>query len=91
MRMNLHHDMDNVLNTLSVRECGILRARYGLDDGRQRTLEEVGAIFNVRSPLSPTSLYPAPLRGTWVNTLSCFTARLEYIAHVDCIAHTYTQ
>ncbi len=52
VRLNLHQDMDNVLATLSERESGILRCRYGLDDGRQRTLEEVGQIFKAS---------PAPL------------------------------
>ncbi len=50
VRLNLHRDMDNVLRTLSARECGILRCRYGLDDGRPRTLEEVGHAFNVSGP-----------------------------------------
>jgi hypothetical protein len=35
------------LGTLSAREQRVLRLRFGLDDGRQRTLEEVGAEFNV--------------------------------------------
>ena len=36
-----------VLETLTPREEKVLRLRYGLDDGRMRTLEEVGKIFNV--------------------------------------------
>ncbi len=36
-----------VLETLTPREEKVLRLRYGLDDGRIRTLEEVGKIFNV--------------------------------------------
>ncbi len=36
-----------VLDTLTPREEKVLRLRYGLDDGRQRTLEEVGKEFNV--------------------------------------------
>ncbi len=35
------------LNTLSDREAKVLRRRFGLDDGRQRTLEEVGREFGV--------------------------------------------
>ena len=35
------------LNTLSEREAKVLRRRFGLDDGRQRTLEEVGREFGV--------------------------------------------
>ena len=36
----------NVLDTLTPREEKVLRLRFGLDDGRQRTLEEVGKEFN---------------------------------------------
>lgn len=43
----LRADIDNVLHTLSPRECGVLRMRYGLDDGREKTLEEVGARYKV--------------------------------------------
>ena len=34
--------MDKILSTLSDREQKILRMRFGLDDGRPKTLEEVG-------------------------------------------------
>ena len=37
----------DLLESLSAREQRVLRLRFGLDDGRQRTLEEVGAEFNV--------------------------------------------
>ncbi len=37
----------DVLDTLTPREEKVLRLRFGLDDGRQRTLEEVGKEFNV--------------------------------------------
>lgn len=40
-------DLENVLLTLSERECGILRLRYGLDDGEEKTLEEIGRHFQV--------------------------------------------
>ena len=36
-----------VLSTLTPREQKVIRLRYGIDDGRQRTLEEVGKEFNV--------------------------------------------
>ena len=36
-----------VLDTLTPREEKVLRLRFGLDDGHQRTLEEVGRVFNV--------------------------------------------
>ncbi|NES82295.1 MAG: RNA polymerase sigma factor RpoD [Moorea sp. SIO2B7] len=43
----LREDLENVLNTLSPRERDVLRLRYGLDDGRMKTLEEIGQTFNV--------------------------------------------
>ena len=36
-----------VLNTLTPREADVLKLRFGLADGRQRTLEEVGRRFNI--------------------------------------------
>jgi RNA polymerase primary sigma factor len=58
MRKNLQIDLDNVLATLTQREAGILRSRYGLDDGRQRTLEEVGLQFDVRARLCTSLAQP---------------------------------
>jgi RNA polymerase primary sigma factor len=43
----LREDLENVLDTLSPRERDVLRLRYGLDDGRMKTLEEIGQLFNV--------------------------------------------
>jgi RNA polymerase primary sigma factor len=43
----LREDLESVLDTLSPRERDVLRLRYGLDDGRMKTLEEIGQIFNV--------------------------------------------
>jgi RNA polymerase primary sigma factor len=43
----LREDLEAVLNTLSPRERDVLRLRYGLDDGRMKTLEEIGQLFNV--------------------------------------------
>ena len=43
----LKEQLDEVLNTLTEREGKVLRLRFGLEDGRQRTLEEVGKEFNV--------------------------------------------
>ncbi len=43
----LHEQLMNVLDTLTPREEKVLRLRFGLDDGRSRTLEEVGKEFNV--------------------------------------------
>ena len=43
----LHEQLMDVLSTLTEREQKVLRLRFGLDDGRPRTLEEVGRQFNV--------------------------------------------
>ena len=43
----LHEQLMDVLLTLTEREQKVLRLRFGLDDGRPRTLEEVGRQFNV--------------------------------------------
>jgi len=43
----LREQLDDVLKTLTEREQRVLRLRFGLDDGRARTLEEVGQEFGV--------------------------------------------
>ncbi|MBE5885335.1 MAG: RNA polymerase sigma factor RpoD [Lachnospiraceae bacterium] len=43
----LREQLSEVLSTLTEREQKVLRLRFGLDDGRARTLEEVGKEFNV--------------------------------------------
>ena len=43
----LKEELIETLKTLSEREAQVLRRRFGLDDGRQRTLEEVGKEFGV--------------------------------------------
>lgn len=43
----LKEQLIDVLDTLTPREEKVLRLRFGLDDGRARTLEEVGKVFNV--------------------------------------------
>ena len=43
----LHEQLMEVLKTLTDREQRVLKLRFGLEDGRQRTLEEVGREFNV--------------------------------------------
>ena len=43
----LRDTVHNVLGSLSQRESRIIALRFGLDDGRQRTLEEVGREFGV--------------------------------------------
>ncbi len=43
----LSEALDEVLSSLTDREQKVLKLRFGLDDGRARTLEEVGKVFNV--------------------------------------------
>ncbi len=43
----LKEKMEDVLNSLSERERSVLAMRFGLEDGRARTLEEVGKEFGV--------------------------------------------
>lgn len=43
----LKEQLEGVLDTLTDREENVLRLRFGLDDGRTRTLEEVGKVFGV--------------------------------------------
>ena len=43
----LKEQLNEVLGTLTEREQKVLKLRFGLEDGRARTLEEVGKVFNV--------------------------------------------
>jgi RNA polymerase primary sigma factor len=43
----LREQLSEVLHTLTPREEHVLKLRFGLDDGRTRTLEEVGKEFNI--------------------------------------------
>jgi RNA polymerase sigma factor (sigma-70 family) len=43
----LRNEVEIVLSTLSQREQAVIRLRFGLDDGRQRTLDEVGREFGL--------------------------------------------
>ena len=45
--MLLKEQLEDVLSTLTEREKEVLRLRFGLKDGKARTLEEVGKSFNV--------------------------------------------
>lgn len=47
MQARLKEQVDEALRKLPEREERVLRLRFGLDDGRERTLEEVGREFNV--------------------------------------------
>lgn len=46
-RAMLRKDIEEQLAKLTPREAKVIRLRYGFDDGKQRTLEEVGKEFNV--------------------------------------------
>ena len=46
-RVLLKEELVNVLSVLSDREAKVIKLRFGLDDGRQRTLEEVGKTLGV--------------------------------------------
>jgi RNA polymerase primary sigma factor len=43
----LKGQLQSVLNTLTEREAGVLRLRFGLTDGRPRTLDEIGHVYGV--------------------------------------------
>lgn len=43
----MREDLNRMLSQLTPRERDIMHLRYGLEDGRQRTLEEVGRLFNI--------------------------------------------
>ena len=43
----LKEQLAEVMSTLTPREAKVLRLRFGLDDGKARTLEEVGKEFDV--------------------------------------------
>lgn len=43
----MREDLGRMLSQLTPRERDIMHLRYGLEDGRQRTLEEVGRLFNI--------------------------------------------
>jgi DNA-directed RNA polymerase sigma subunit (sigma70/sigma32) len=65
-----------VLATLSQRERAVIRLRFGLDDGRQRTLDEVGREFGlscerIRQIEKVTLLKPATLPRPPAGGLHC--------------------
>jgi RNA polymerase nonessential primary-like sigma factor len=43
----MHEDINKVLHTLDERERSVVRLRYGLDDGRPHTLDEIGRVFGI--------------------------------------------
>ena len=46
-KVMLKNDIESVLHTLNPRERDVMRLRYGLADGKPKTLEEVGLLFQV--------------------------------------------
>ena len=54
----LHEQLMEVLDTLTEREQKVLKLRFGLNDGRPRTLEEVGKEFNVLQENGSDKLKP---------------------------------
>ena len=47
VQSSLRAGLESVLADLTERESNVLRLRFGLEDGRPRTLEEVGKIYHV--------------------------------------------
>jgi RNA polymerase primary sigma factor len=47
IHLNLKEQMASMLRTLTPREERIIKMRFGLDDGSEHTLEEVGQVFDV--------------------------------------------
>lgn len=43
----MRQDLDKVLNTLNPREKKVIRWRFGLEDGRMKTLQEIGEMMGV--------------------------------------------
>lgn len=43
----MKEDLEKVLDTLNAREKQVIRWRFGLDDGRMKTLQEIGEMMNV--------------------------------------------
>ncbi len=43
----LREDLESVLEALIPRQRDVIRMRFGLDDGREKTLQEIGNIFDV--------------------------------------------
>ena len=81
----IHHmltqDMNNMLYTLSEREGEVLRLRYGLDDGTERTLEEVGRIMMVSAAV-------ITCHSCLVESLADIGAHLpHHVAHVAAVCY----
>ena len=47
VRDSLKEDLEEILDELTEREGRVLKLRFGFEDGKPRTLEEVGKLYNV--------------------------------------------
>ena len=47
MKQFMREDLNKVLDTLNLREKQVVRWRFGLDDGRMKTLQEIGELMGV--------------------------------------------
>jgi RNA polymerase primary sigma factor len=67
----LQDRLQQALQSLSEREAGVIRLRFGLIDGRRRTLDEIGPVYGVtRERIRQIeSMAMAKLRGDWANYL----------------------
>lgn len=62
---SLKADLEAVLLTLPPREAGVLRMRFGLLDGTEHTLDDIGAQYNVSTWSVANSC------GSWADASSC--------------------
>jgi len=62
INLNLKEQMASMLKTLTTREERIIKMRFGLDDGNEHTLEEVGQTFAVDSRTHPPDFEAKALR-----------------------------
>ena len=67
-RQMLHRELTSVLSSLTDREQRVLSLRFGLEDGRPRTLEELGQEFHV--PVCVPSIRTCRLDGTFLAVCS---------------------
>ena len=77
-----------MLHTLSPRECGVLRMRYGLDDGIERTLEEIGRRFDVR--VLSRFLQKLPCHGLfrlYAKHAICFLCQFDFLVDLPVRHH----
>jgi RNA polymerase primary sigma factor len=70
----LRDQLQSVLATLSEREAGVIRLRFGLTDGRPRSLEQIGQIYGVARER---------IRQIESRTMS----KLRYPSHMELLRH----